>query len=388
ASQSAWNFRLGEHGVGNHENGTGSGSGGGNGSAATMRRSFSKSASDLLHRSRTDSIERVSGDSSPQGSPPLSTKNPERLRPSIFTTLKTKFKRTTSRDGKINMSRRKDILADGLRSNSHPDVSSEHQDSGTEYGADGSSAEQSSCATPLNMSPLRGSLLSQTRQQSQDLDCDVTGPEIFDCGLPTSPLARRDSNDAQMHNRDDTSNSLADKASSSGTNEVWSVQDPNEARKRELRQFAFFQLHVHLKRGTDLVARDTCGTSDPYVKFKVNGKLVYKSKTVYKELNPSWDETFSTHIEDVFEPVIIKVFDYDWGLQDDFMGMARLDLTALDLNTTEDLTIYLIEPNKETPEGSMGSITLTVNLIPKTQEDKDQEVRNYLDVILPQCWIN
>lgn len=49
------------------------------------------------------------------------------------------------------------------------------------------------------------------------------------------------------------------------------------------------------------------GTSDPYVKFKINGKLVYKSKTIYRDLNPLWDESFTLPIEDPFTPVHIKV---------------------------------------------------------------------------------
>ncbi|MPC21899.1 Multiple C2 and transmembrane domain-containing protein 2 [Portunus trituberculatus] len=98
---------------------------------------------------------------------------------------------------------------------------------------------------------------------------------------------------------------------SSSTNtticEVWSKEDPAVQRQRALRQHSFFQLHIHLKRGQDLVARDACGTSDPYVKFKVAGKLAYKSKTVYKDLNPTWDESFTVGIEDPFEPVSVKV---------------------------------------------------------------------------------
>lgn len=49
------------------------------------------------------------------------------------------------------------------------------------------------------------------------------------------------------------------------------------------------------------------GTSDPYVKFKVGGRLLYKSKTIYRELNPVWDETFTLPIEDPFMPIHIKV---------------------------------------------------------------------------------
>lgn len=66
------------------------------------------------------------------------------------------------------------------------------------------------------------------------------------------------------------------------------------------------------------------GTSDPYVKFKLNGRLLYKSKTVHKDLNPVWDETFIVPIEDPFQSIQIKVFDYDFGLQDDFMVFSSL----------------------------------------------------------------
>lgn len=42
---------------------------------------------------------------------------------------------------------------------------------------------------------------------------------------------------------------------------------------------------------------------------------MFKSRTVYRDLNPVWDESFTIPVEDPFEPIILKVFDYDWGLQ-------------------------------------------------------------------------
>ena len=74
------------------------------------------------------------------------------------------------------------------------------------------------------------------------------------------------------------------------------------------------------------------GTSDPYVKFKIGGKQFYKSRIVYKNLNPKWDEKFSLPIEDPFRPVQVKVFDYDRGLNDDPMGSAEIEPTSLELN--------------------------------------------------------
>lgn len=49
------------------------------------------------------------------------------------------------------------------------------------------------------------------------------------------------------------------------------------------------------------------GTSDPYVKFKVGARLLYKTKIVYRNLNPVWDEMFTVPIEDPFVPLHIKV---------------------------------------------------------------------------------
>lgn len=52
------------------------------------------------------------------------------------------------------------------------------------------------------------------------------------------------------------------------------------------------------------------GLSDPYVKFKIGGRQIHKSKTVYKSLNPTWDETFTYLLDDPFEPIQIKVLTY------------------------------------------------------------------------------
>lgn len=147
----------------------------------------------------------------------------------------------------------------------------------------------------------------------------------------------------------------------------------DEARKRRevaLRQHAFFQLRLHLISGHDLVAMDKNGTSDPYVKFKLGGRLLHKSRTVHRDLNPVWDETFVVPIEDPFQPINIKVFDYDWGLQDDFMGSVKLDLTTLDLCRIHEVTLRLEDPSR--PNRSLGELRLNVTLWPRTQEDKEQ----------------
>lgn len=49
------------------------------------------------------------------------------------------------------------------------------------------------------------------------------------------------------------------------------------------------------------------GTSDPYVKFKLGGKEVFRSKTVHKNLNPVWEEKAYLLIDNLREPLYIKV---------------------------------------------------------------------------------
>ena len=65
----------------------------------------------------------------------------------------------------------------------------------------------------------------------------------------------------------------------------------------------------------------------------MGSRQLYKSRIVYKNLNPKWDEKFTLAIEDAFKPIKVQVFDYDRGMNDDAMGSAEIDLTSLDLET-------------------------------------------------------
>ncbi|XP_041448901.1 multiple C2 and transmembrane domain-containing protein isoform X1 [Drosophila obscura] len=152
--------------------------------------------------------------------------------------------------------------------------------------------------------------------------------------------------------------------------EALQAEELRRKRDAQLRQFVFFQLRVHLKSGSDLVAMDKNGLSDPYVKFKVGGRLLHKSRTIHRDLNPVWDEVFIVPVEDPFQPIIVKVFDYDWGLQDDFMGSAKLDLTQLELGKAEDIHLQLCDTSGH-GERAMGEILINLTLWPRSQEDKE-----------------
>nr|XP_045368497.1 multiple C2 and transmembrane domain-containing protein 1 isoform X16 [Camelus bactrianus] len=133
-----------------------------------------------------------------------------------------------------------------------------------------------------------------------------------------------------------------------------------------------YQLDITLKRGQSLAARDRGGTSDPYVKFKIGRKEVFRSKIIHKNLNPVWEEKACILVGHLREPLYIKVFDYDFGLQDDFMGSAFLDLTQLELNRPTDVTLTLKDPHY--PDHDLGIILLSVVLTPKEGEHRDVEL--------------
>ncbi|CAL8346843.1 unnamed protein product [Lota lota] len=135
---------------------------------------------------------------------------------------------------------------------------------------------------------------------------------------------------------------------------------------------AMFQLDIILKKGNNLAIRDRTGTSDPYVKFKIGGKEVFKSKTIYKNLNPVWDERVSLLVETLREPLYVKVFDYDFGFQDDFMGAAQVHLESLEHQRILDLTLDLGDP--QYPDQNLGTIDLGITLSPKDGDIRETTV--------------
>ncbi|KAK7822166.1 hypothetical protein U0070_000730 [Myodes glareolus] len=166
--------------------------------------------------------------------------------------------------------------------------------------------------------------------------------------------------------------------------------------------FAYL-LTIHLKEGRNLVVRDRCapqegplrsavsalrpaegladvlalagdnmcgfgaGTSDPYVKFKLNGKTLYKSKVIYKNLNPVWDEIVVLPIQSLDQKLRVKVYDRDLTTSD-FMGSAFVVLRDLELNRTTEHVLKLEDPNSL--EDDMGVIVLNLNLIVKQGDFK------------------
>uniref|UniRef100_A0A3Q1HVZ5 C2 domain-containing protein n=2 Tax=Anabas testudineus TaxID=64144 RepID=A0A3Q1HVZ5_ANATE len=143
-----------------------------------------------------------------------------------------------------------------------------------------------------------------------------------------------------------------------------------------------YKLEIELKRGHNLAVRDRGGSSDPYVKFKLAGKEVFRSKIIPKNLNPVWDEKVTLIMDSLSEPLYIKVFDYDFGLQDDFMGSAYLYLESLEQQRTIPVTLVLKDP--QYPDQDLGSLELAVTLTPK--DSPIEERQDSTTMLLRRSW--
>ena len=90
-------------------------------------------------------------------------------------------------------------------------------------------------------------------------------------------------------------------------------------------------LRVDVLDADDLPAADRNGFSDPYCKFNLNGKEMYKTKTQKKTLHPAWNEYFECPIKSrTAANFKLTVFDWDMGDKDDLLGEAIINLDLLE----------------------------------------------------------
>ncbi|XP_050928692.1 multiple C2 and transmembrane domain-containing protein 1 isoform X2 [Lates calcarifer] len=152
--------------------------------------------------------------------------------------------------------------------------------------------------------------------------------------------------------------------------------------ERAISSSGMYKLEIELKRGNNLAVRDRGGSSDPYVKFKLGGKEVFRSKTIHKNLNPVWEEKTTLIVDTLSEPLYVKVFDYDFGLHDDFMGSAYLYLESLEQQRMIPVTLVLKDPQH--PDQDLGSLELAVTLTPK--DSPIEERRDSTTMLLRRSW--
>ncbi len=49
------------------------------------------------------------------------------------------------------------------------------------------------------------------------------------------------------------------------------------------------------------------GTSDPYLKCMHGQDKLFQTRSIQKTVNPNWDETFDSYIDNPFKPITFQV---------------------------------------------------------------------------------
>lgn len=110
-------------------------------------------------------------------------------------------------------------------------------------------------------------------------------------------------------------------------------------------------LTITAKSAENLLPSDLNGFSDPYLKFYVNaekGEPAWKTKTVKKTLNPTWNDTGTIQVGNrMYDTLVIRVMDWDSTSADDTIGWASLPLSQVDPKGTTSIDIQVDGENGE-----------------------------------------
>ncbi|CAF1446188.1 unnamed protein product [Adineta ricciae] len=218
----------------------------------------------------------------------------------------------------------------------------------------------------INTMLVNGDNQVNSRQDSVDMslsyydddDDDDAVPELFQ-----SPKSNRTTN-SKMSNQQ-TRNLLT--KSPSLTSIATNISLP----KNPFETIYFVELCVD--RGKDLSIKDLNGTSDPYVKVYYGTEEKYVTNTVYKNLNPIWNEKVSFFVNDLSVPVYLYMYDYDRIGRDESMGSTKIDLNKLNVGESSNMTLEL--KNEKRTDGKTGLLIININVTQKTSEFRDEVLR-------------
>ncbi|XP_034032447.1 multiple C2 and transmembrane domain-containing protein 2 isoform X2 [Thalassophryne amazonica] len=186
--------------------------------------------------------------------------------------------------------------------------------------------------------PIEEQIMAWTAEL-EDMECERFSRQIMDETLPDDVESEEVSSE-----RCSLADDVQDPSESCGSTPGLDIQGLTTSQR--------FLLSINLKEGRNLaITRKRSGSSDPYVKFKFEGKQFYKSKVIYKTCSPQWNESFSYPLPDRDHAVEVRVFDKNLTA-DEFMGSTSISLKNLEMYKTYEMELTLENPkSKEDDSG-------------------------------------
>ncbi|EPX71504.1 synaptotagmin family C2 domain-containing protein [Schizosaccharomyces octosporus yFS286] len=118
------------------------------------------------------------------------------------------------------------------------------------------------------------------------------------------------------------------------------------------------KMTVDVLNATNLASADSNGKSDPFVIFELQDEEVFTTKTVKKNLNPVFNEGFEVELPcKQTSKFIARVFDRDFGNQNDPLGNCVIDLIKLQQHEYTNFELPL--------DSNQGTLNLRIHLEPR-----------------------
>ncbi|XAR72226.1 hypothetical protein NMG60_11018796 [Bertholletia excelsa] len=112
-------------------------------------------------------------------------------------------------------------------------------------------------------------------------------------------------------------------------------------------------LRIRVRRGINLVGRDSVTSSDPYVTVS-NGEQTVKTRVVKNSINPEWNDELTLPIKDINDPLVLSVYDKDTFTEDDKMGDAEIGIKPYTeclrkglQDLSDNTTVERVQPNEK-----------------------------------------
>jgi hypothetical protein len=95
-----------------------------------------------------------------------------------------------------------------------------------------------------------------------------------------------------------------------------------------------YLLKIKISKATDVPDADPNGKSDPYVVIYMDGKILGRTQTILKNLNPTWNYISESPFPLIsrFLTLSFRIFDRDEKKNDDYLGVCEIPLNNIELD--------------------------------------------------------